>query len=139
MSFYLVDTDTFQLLQDEQPLVVARVSSVPPAELGISIVTVEEQMSGWYTQLRQAKDQKRLCWAYRLLAMTVRSFAMIQIVDFDERAINRYEKLKKLKLKIGKMDLRIASTALERDAILVTRNTKDFRQVPGLQVEDWSK
>jgi tRNA(fMet)-specific endonuclease VapC len=139
VSFYLIDTDTFQLLQDQQPSVVARVSLVPPAELAISVITVEEQMSGWYTQLRQAKDQERLCWAYRLLARTVRSFAKIQIVDFDEQAIHRYEQLKKLKLKIGKMDLRIASTALERDATVVTRNTKDFRQVPGLRVEDWSK
>ena len=139
MSFYLIDTDTFQLLQDAHLKVVARVGLVPPAELAISIVTVEEQMLGWYAQLRQAKDQERLSWAYRRLARTVRSFVKIQIADFDEPVIHRYEQLKKLKLKIGKMDLRIASTALERNAIVVTRNTNDFRQVPGLLIEDWSR
>jgi tRNA(fMet)-specific endonuclease VapC len=80
-----------------------------------------------------------LAWAYRRLAATVRFMTRVQIVDFDEPAIQRYEQLLALKLKIGKMDLRIASIVLERDAILVTRNISDFQQVPGLRIEDWSK
>jgi tRNA(fMet)-specific endonuclease VapC len=126
MTLYLLDTDTLQLLQDQLPMVVARVSSVSPTELAISVVTVEEQLSGWYTQLRQAKDHERLSWAYRRLAVTVRSLAKVQIVDFDEPAIRRCEQLKKLKLKVRKMDLRIAASVLEHDAILVTRNLMDF-------------
>jgi tRNA(fMet)-specific endonuclease VapC len=139
MNLYVLDTDTLQLLQDEQPTVAARVHTVPPTELAISVVTVEEQSSGWYTQLRQAKDHERLAWAYRRLAVTVCSLANVKIVDFDEPANRRCEQLKKLKLKVRKMDLRIAATVLDRDAILVTRNVRDFRQVPGLRLEDWSK
>jgi tRNA(fMet)-specific endonuclease VapC len=139
MNLYVLDTDTLQLYQDGNPKVVTRVRAVDPGERAISVVTVEEQLSGWYTQLRQAKDDQRLAWAYRRLAATVRSLAKVQIVDFDEPAIRRYEELRKLKLKVRKMDLRIAATVLERDAILVTRNVRDFRQVPGLRIEDWSK
>jgi tRNA(fMet)-specific endonuclease VapC len=40
--------------------------------------------------------------------------------------------------KIGRADLLIASIARANKAILVTRNLKDFRQVPGLQVENWA-
>lgn len=35
------------------------------------------------------------------------------------------------------MDLLIASTALVHGLTLVTHNTKDFANVPGLQVVDW--
>jgi len=139
MNLYVLDTDTLQLYQDDNPKVVARVRAVAPAERAISVITVEEQLSGWYTQLRQAKDDERLAWAYRRLAATVRALAKVPIVDFDEPAIRRCEQLKKLKLKVRKMDLRIAATVLELDAILVTRNVRDFRQVPGLRIEDWSK
>jgi tRNA(fMet)-specific endonuclease VapC len=99
----------------------------------------KEQLSGWYTQLRQAKRPERLAWAYRRLAVTVRFLSRVQIVDFDEPAIRRYEELKRLKIKVRKMDLRIAATVLDRDGVLVTRNVRDFRQVPGLRIEDWSK
>jgi tRNA(fMet)-specific endonuclease VapC len=139
MSLYVLDTDTLQLFQDEHALVVARVLAVAPDDRAISVVTVEEQLSGWYTQLRQAKRPERLAWAYRRLAATVRFLTRIQILDFDESAIQRCEQLKKRKLKVGTMDLRIAATVLERDAILVTRNVRDFRSVPGLHIEDWSK
>src|SRR5436190_16727592 len=139
MSLYVLDTDTLQLFQEGHPQIVDRVRAVAPDERAVSVVTVEEQLSGWYTQLRQAKGPERLAWAYRRLAATIRFLASVQIVDFDERAIQRYEQLKKLKLKVRKMDLRIAATVLERGAILVTRNLRDFQQVPGLRIEDWSK
>jgi tRNA(fMet)-specific endonuclease VapC len=119
--------------------VVGHVRAVASTGRAISVVTVEEQLSGWYTQLRQAKGPEILEWAYRHLAATVRFLARIKIVDFDALAMQRYEQLKKLKLKVRKMDLRIAATVLERDGILVTRNLHDFRQVPGLRIEDWSK
>lgn len=121
------------------PAIVARVHAVALAERAISVVTVEEQMSGWYTQLRQAKSPERLAWAYRRLAVSVRFLARLEILDFDENAIHRYERLKKLKLKVGTTGLRIAATALEHEAVLVTRNLRDFKRVPGLHVEDWSK
>jgi tRNA(fMet)-specific endonuclease VapC len=139
MSLYVLDTDMLQLLQEENPTVVARVRAVALADRAITVITVEEQLSGWYTELRRAKRPERLAWAYRHLAATIRFLSQLQIVDFDEPAIQRCEQLKKQKVKIRTMDLRIAATVLERDAILVTRNVRDFQRVPGLRIEDWSK
>lgn len=37
------------------------------------------------------------------------------------------------------MDLKIAATALVHDALPLTRNLSDFRKVPGLRAEDWTR
>ncbi len=39
---------------------------------------------------------------------------------------------------IGPLDMLIAAHALALDAVLVTHNTREFRRVPGLTVEDWA-
>jgi tRNA(fMet)-specific endonuclease VapC len=138
MSLYVLDTDTLQLYQDGHPLVLSRVQAVAPDSRAISVISVEEQLSGWYTVLRQAKGPQRLAWAYQRLAAVVRFLSAVQIIDFDEPAIQRYEQLRKSKLRVRKMDLRIAAITLERDATLVTRNVRDFQPIPGLRIEDWS-
>lgn len=38
---------------------------------------------------------------------------------------------------IGRFDMLIAGHALSEGATLVTHNTREFRRVPGLVVEDW--
>jgi len=139
MNLYDLATDILTLFQRAHPVVVGRVAAQSPESIAISVVTVEEQLSGWYAQLRQAKGPEKLAWAYRRLAETIRFLTRVQILDYDEGAIRRYEELKSRRLKVRKMDLQIAATALEAGAKVVTRNVRDFRRVPGLEIEDWSK
>ena len=40
-------------------------------------------------------------------------------------------------LRIGSLDLKIACIALAHAAAVLTRNTTDFAQVPGLRIENW--
>jgi tRNA(fMet)-specific endonuclease VapC len=61
-----------------------------------------------------------------------------RILSLTEAAISRYEQLKALKLGTKKMDLRIAAITLEHGGRLVTRNVRDFRDIPGLVIEDWA-
>ena len=39
---------------------------------------------------------------------------------------------------IGPLDTLIAAHALGMDAVLVTNNTREFKRVPGLGLEDWA-
>jgi tRNA(fMet)-specific endonuclease VapC len=40
--------------------------------------------------------------------------------------------------KMGRPDMVIASIALAHDAVLVTRNLKDYEGIAGLHVENWA-
>ena len=67
----------------------------------------------------------------------VRFFQAWEIVRFDEHAAAKFRELRQQRIRIGALDLKNASIALERDATLLSANAKDFNQVPGLRVEDW--
>jgi tRNA(fMet)-specific endonuclease VapC len=63
-------------------------------------------------------------------------FLILPVDDEAVRQFGRLRREKKLK-KIGRADLLIACIALAQDALLVTRNTKDFQLVTGLRLENW--
>jgi len=138
MSLFVLDTDTLTLLQRRNPLVCER-AAAHATETAITVLTVEEQLSGWYGLLRKAKKPDRLVEAYRSLAENVRFLSQLRILDYDAPALSRYEELKKQKLNIGKFDLRIAAVALQHGAIVVTCNVRHFQRIPGLRVQDWSQ
>jgi tRNA(fMet)-specific endonuclease VapC len=60
------------------------------------------------------------------------------VLDFDDRAVEHFKRLKAARVRIGTPDLRIAAIVLANNATLVTRNLSDFRKVPGLRAEDWT-
>ena len=53
MSLFILDTDTLTLLQEGQPAVLAQVAAHRPEEIAVTVVSVEEQLSGWYRRLRR--------------------------------------------------------------------------------------
>lgn len=90
--------------------------------------------------LLKAADGEQLQRAQHWLDQTVKHLAAIpKLLSIDEPSADEFDRLRanrKLK-KIGRADLLIASITLANRATLVTRNLEDFRQVPGLQVENW--
>lgn len=139
MTAYILDTDTVSLFQHGHPKVCAAVGNHATDNVAISVLTVEEQLSGWYKELRRAKTARALAATYQRMANTVRFYSVMPVFSFTEPAIARYDELARLKLRVAKTDLRIAAIALENDAVLVTRNLRDFKRIPSLILEDWSQ
>jgi tRNA(fMet)-specific endonuclease VapC len=138
VSFYVLDTDMLSLLQHGHEAVQRKISAVASLDLATTIITVEEQLTGWTAALRKAKGAEEVARVYARFTATVQALSRLRILSFTEPAIKRYDDLVALKLNIGKMDLRIAAIALEHGAVLVTRNARDFQRVPGLSIEDWT-
>lgn len=65
----------------------------------------------------------------------------VRLIDFDYSSANEFGRLKVEMNRSGRsvspIDLLIASVALVYDFTLVTNNISDFRQIPGLRLEDW--
>jgi tRNA(fMet)-specific endonuclease VapC len=141
MSLYVVDTDTLSLFQHGNAAVERRVRSTSPTDLAVSIITVEEQLSGWYSALRRVKRPDEIGRVYDNFTATLSFLAGLQwqFLSFSLNAVHRFDALVSLRLPIGRMDLRIAAIALENQAIVVTRNVRDFGRVPGLTIEDWTQ
>ena len=140
MSRYILDTDCFSLWQQNHPMMVQRVE-VNAENLAVTIVTVEEVIRGRFNVIRQASEPSqadKLVLAYTSLWDTLDDFKNLNILKFDRNASTIYKEFRRQRIRIGTQDLRIAAIVLANNAILVTRNYRDFSQVPGLVQEDWT-
>lgn len=139
---YLLDTDHISILQrrsgPEFAVLSARISRQPRADLGFSIVSFHEQVLGCHAYINRAQSGEGIVRGYDMLARALRLFAVAPIVTFDEPARQVCDGLGPHRLRVGAMDLRIASIALSRGLVLLTRNSADFTKFPGLTIEDWT-
>jgi tRNA(fMet)-specific endonuclease VapC len=138
MSPYALDSDILSLYQQGDVRVKRAIDAHPVADVSITVISVEELLTGWYSVMRRVSRHDQLARAYQRMADSVRFLARFPILSYTERAIARYEQLDAMRLNVRKMDLRIAAIALENGATVVTRNERDFRRVPGLVVENWA-
>ena len=105
----------------------------------IPIVSVQEQIGGMLARINQINNSSidELVLAYESLSRFTDFLEGFTRLPFDKEAAARFMKLRKNGIRIGTMDLRIACIVMEHDAVLLTRNTKDFEKVPGLKFENW--
>ena len=95
-------------------------------------------MRGWLAFIAKAKTPEQQIYAYERLHRSLEAYRNTTVLDFDENAASVFKDLKSQKIRVGAMDLKIAAIVISRNAILVSRNLRDFEEVPGLVVKDWT-
>jgi tRNA(fMet)-specific endonuclease VapC len=134
----ILDTDTFTHLMAEHPRAVERYHR-EAGEVVITIINRIEVLEGRFATLWKAANGAELQRGQQRLDRAENDLSAFRVLPITEQAAAEFDRLRenrKLK-KIGRGDLLIAAMALAHGATLATRNLKDFRQVPGLSVENW--
>ncbi len=138
----LLDTDHLSVLEwEEQPAcnrLLERLDRLSPDDIATSIVSFQEQVQGCLAYLKRARKAEEIIRAYFKLENIWRWFLKMNVIFYTAQAQVRFAERRSRCRRLKTMDLRIASIALVTDSTLLTRNLRDFRQVPGLSVEDWT-
>ena len=138
----LLDTDHLSVLQwEEQPAcsrLLDRLRRLAPDDIATSIVSFQEQIKGWQAYLIQVGKPDQIVLAYFKLETIWRWFLKMNVSSFSSEAQTRFTELKRGCPRISTLDLRIASISLATESTLLSRNMRDFRQVRGLTVNDWT-
>ena len=98
--------------------------------MAISAITFGELRFG-ANQTDRHEDDERLLISF---------VAVLAVGPFEEAAAGEYGAFgAKLSVRRNGFDLLIAAHALALGAILVTNNERDFADIPGLRVENWTR
>jgi len=137
----ILDTDHLSALQYRAApsafALQARLESLSPDEIATTAISVEEQMRGWLGLIRRYPDVHRQVPSYERLIRLFDFFAQWQILSFDQAAADQFTTLRRQGIRIGTMDLKIAAIVAVRGGTLLSGNSRDFDQVPGVHVENW--
>ena len=138
----ILDTDHMSVLEwggERSGALRERLANIAPHEVATTIISYEEQIRGWMAYLARARNSAQQVEAYSRLRRHLDNYRSILVLDFDEQAAAEYQRLRRGRIRVGTLDLRIAAIVLSRDATLLSANLADFRAVPGLKVQDWTR
>lgn len=123
MKFMLDANCVINLFAGSFPRLNARVTGASSGEIVISTIA--------YAEIALGSQNGRPPEAQLLSALV----SEIPLVAFDADAAMAYARLP---FRRGNFDRLIAAHALSLGLTVVSRNTKDFADVPGLKVENWT-
>jgi tRNA(fMet)-specific endonuclease VapC len=135
----VLDTDTLTHFSYGQENVRRRVAAAGDDALAIAVITRNEILRGRADNLLKAANEEDLRKAMERFRQAEEMLAAFLTLAVDEDAVRHFGRLRKQKnlKKMGRADMLIACVALANDALLVTRNTKDYKAVTGLRIENW--
>jgi tRNA(fMet)-specific endonuclease VapC len=126
---YLLDTNAcIDFLERKSETLVARVGEAF-GTLAVSTISAAELLVGSAESTDPDGDRR-----------TVERFlAGVVVHDFDLAMARRYgDVIRKIGVRRKSFDRLIGVQALMLGLVLITRNPKDFADVPGLKVENWT-
>jgi tRNA(fMet)-specific endonuclease VapC len=135
------DTDVLSDLFRDAPAVVARMGLVPPDQQFVPVVVAEEILRGRLDAIRKAPSAAAnwpLARAYEEFGKSLADLRRFSLLPYTTTAHALFQAWRAAKIRIGTQDLRIAAVCLAHNARLVTRNARDYTQVPGLTLELWN-
>lgn len=139
---FLLDTDHLVILQrqnePEYGRLQARMQQYPRTDFRLSIVSFHEQVLGANAFISRAPSRAAIVRGYQMLEVSLMDFNQFPVVPFDEPAAREFEALRSQGVRIGTMDLRIASIAVSNSLTVLTRNRVDFGRVRGRRIQDWT-
>lgn len=127
---FMLDTDTVSFVLRGQGEAGAQLTAHAPSEICLSSISLSE--------LRFGADKRR---SKRLHNLIDTFTATIEVVPFDATAATIFGRvcaaLESKGTPIGTLDTLIAAHAISLNLVLVTNNTKHFKQVRGLKTSNW--
>ena len=133
MARYMLDTDTCSYIMRRSPdAVLKRLARVPVSEVCISVISKSELLFGVEVSPKRQQDEAALAAFLRY----------VEVLDFPDEASSHYATiradLKSRGVMIGANDLLIAAHARSLGLTLITNNTREFKRVRGLTIDNWT-
>ena len=88
-------------------------------EVCTTIVSVREQLRGLLSQIKSARDDAQLIERYDRLSRRLDRLTAFRIIGWTAEAGHHFARLRQHRIRIGTMDLRIASIVIANGATLL--------------------
>lgn len=139
----LLDTDHLTVLMypesEQHDRLSERMRTSTDSDFATTIINAEEMLRGWLAEINRRPTPQQQIPAYERLLKLLAFLRPFKLIALDEQAATEFDRLRKAKVRIGSMDLKIASITLVHDALLLSANLRDFEKVPELRAENWLK
>ena len=129
---YLLDTNIcIYIINKHSTKIIKKINSLNPQEIAVSSITVAEMEYGASKSKNRETNRSAL----------KRFLSSFNIINFDTRDAEIYgiirAELERNGNIIGPYDMQLVAQALRWDYIFVTNNTKEFKRINQLKLENW--